>query len=101
MGAFDTTRPLVAAAAVGLARRALEEATKYSLERKTMGKAIAEHQAISFMLADMAIGVEASRNLVYKSSWLRDNKKSNTYYASMAKVCRSKTIFLSHPSLLI
>jgi acyl-CoA dehydrogenase len=86
MGAFDTTRPLVAAAAVGLARRALEEATKYSLERKTMGKVIAEHQAISFMLADMAMGVEAARNLVYKSSWLRDNKKSNTYYASMAKV---------------
>jgi len=85
MGAFDTTRPLVAAAATGLARRALEEATKYALERKTMGKPIAEHQAVSFMLADMAIGVEAARNLVYKSSWLRDNKKSNTYYASMAK----------------
>lgn len=85
MGAFDTTRPLVAAAATGLARRALEEATKYSLERQTFGKAIAEHQAVSFMLADMAIGVEAARNLVWKSSWLRDNKKSNTYYASMAK----------------
>ena len=92
MGAFDTTRPLVAAAAVGLARRALEEATQYALERKTMGKPIAEHQAIAFMLADMATGVEASRNLVYKSSWLRDNKKSNTYYASMAKVFIRKAI---------
>jgi len=86
MGAFDITRPLVAAAATGLARRALEEATKYALERKTMGKAIADHQAVAFMLADMAIGVDAARNLVYKASWLRDNKKSNTYYASMAKV---------------
>lgn len=86
MGAFDTTRPLVAAAATGLARRALEEATKYALERKTMGKAIADHQAISFMLADMAIGVDAARNLVHKSSWLRDNKMSNTFHASMAKV---------------
>jgi acyl-CoA dehydrogenase len=86
MGAFDTTRPLVAAAATGLARRALEEATKYALERKTMGKPIAEHQAVAFMLADIAIGVEAARNLVWKSSWLRDQGKSNTYYASMAKV---------------
>ena len=56
MGAFDITRPAVAAGAVGLARRALEEATKYSMERKTMGKMICEHQAVSFMLAEMAIG---------------------------------------------
>ena len=42
MGAFDQTRPPVAASAVGLARRAYEEALKYSLERKTMGKLIAE-----------------------------------------------------------
>jgi acyl-CoA dehydrogenase len=90
MGAFDTTRPLVAAAAVGLARRALDEATKYSLERNTMGKVIAEHQAVSFMLADMAIGVEASRNLVWKSSWLRDQGKKNTYYASIAKAYASE-----------
>ncbi|KAJ3214803.1 hypothetical protein HDU67_001189 [Dinochytrium kinnereticum] len=90
MGAFDTTRPLVAAAAVGLARRAYEEALKYSLERKTMGKPIAEHQAIAFMLADMAIGVEASRSLVWKSSWLRDNGQRNTLYASMAKAFASE-----------
>ena len=42
MGAFDKTRPPVAAGAVGLAQRALEEATKYAMERKTMGKVIAE-----------------------------------------------------------
>lgn len=85
MGAFDITRPLVAAAAVGLGRRALEEATKYSLERKTMGKPIAEHQAVAFMLADMATGVEAARSLVWKSAVLRDNGEKNTYFASMAK----------------
>ncbi|KAI8926446.1 acyl-CoA dehydrogenase/oxidase [Entophlyctis helioformis] len=90
MGAFDTTRPLVAAAATGLARRALEEATKYAIERKTMGKPIAEHQAIAFMLADMAIGVEAARNLVWKAAWLRDNGHRNTYYASMAKAYASE-----------
>ena len=85
MGAFDITRPLVASAAVGLGRRALDEATKYALERKTMGKPIAEHQAVAFMLADMAIGVEAARGLVYKSAYIRDQGKPNTYYASMAK----------------
>jgi acyl-CoA dehydrogenase len=85
MGAFDITRPLVAAGAVGLARRALEEATKYSLERKTMGKFIGEHQAVSFMLADMAIGVEAARNMTWKAAALRDLGQKNTYYASMAK----------------
>ncbi|KAI9342747.1 acyl-CoA dehydrogenase/oxidase [Zopfochytrium polystomum] len=90
MGAFDTTRPLVAAAAVGVARRALEEALKYSLERKTMGKPISEHQIIAFMLADMASGVEASRLLTWKSAWLRDNGQRNTLFASMAKAMASE-----------
>ncbi|KAI9206384.1 acyl-CoA dehydrogenase/oxidase [Polychytrium aggregatum] len=90
MGAFDITRPLIAAAAVGLARRALDEATKYSLERKTMGKPICEHQAIAFMLADMGIGVEAARGLVWKSASLKDNGQRNTQYAAMAKAFASE-----------
>ena len=69
MGAFDFTRPPVAAGAVGLARRAFDEATKYTLERKTMGKHIAEHQAVQFMLADMAIGVEVARLIVHRAAW--------------------------------
>ncbi|XP_033103987.1 medium-chain specific acyl-CoA dehydrogenase, mitochondrial-like, partial [Anneissia japonica] len=85
MGAFDKTRPPVAAGAVGLAQRALEEATKYSMERKTMGRYICEHQAVAFMLADMAIGIEASRLLTYRSSWEIDQGKRNTYFASIAK----------------
>lgn len=85
MGAFDKTRPPVAASAVGLARRALEEATKYSMERKTMGKPIFMHQAVSFMLADMAIGVESSRLAMYRSAWEVDQGRRNTYYASIAK----------------
>ncbi|KAI8809064.1 acyl-CoA dehydrogenase/oxidase [Cladochytrium replicatum] len=90
MEAFNTTRPLVAAAAVGLARRALEEATSYSLERKTMGKPIAEHQAVAFMLADMAIGVETARNIVWKASWQRDAGQKNTWAASVAKAYASE-----------
>ena len=85
MGAFDITRPAVAAGAVGLARRALEEATKYSMERKTMGKPICEHQAVAFMLADMAIGVESSRMMVWRAARMVDEGHRNTYYASIAK----------------
>lgn len=85
MGAFDKTRPPVAAGAVGLAQRALDEATKYAMERKTMGKAIFEHQAVAFMLADMAIGVETARLMMQRSAWEIDQGRRNTYYASIAK----------------
>jgi len=85
MGAFDHTRPLVAAAAVGLARSAYEHARVYALERKTMGRPIAHHQAVGFMLADMAKDIEAARMLVWKAAWMKDNGQRNTKYASMAK----------------
>ena len=61
MGAFDITRPLVASGAVGLAQRCLTEATKYAHDRKTFGVPIIQHQAISTMLAEMAIGTETAR----------------------------------------
>lgn len=85
MGAFDKTRPPVAAGAVGLAQRAFDEATKYSMERKTMGKFIAEHQAVSFILADMAIGIESARLAMQRSAWEIDQGRRNTYFASIAK----------------
>uniref|UniRef100_A0A8C6TPL0 Medium-chain specific acyl-CoA dehydrogenase, mitochondrial n=1 Tax=Neogobius melanostomus TaxID=47308 RepID=A0A8C6TPL0_9GOBI len=85
MGAFDKTRPPVAAGATGLAQRALEEATNYALERKTFGKLIAEHQAVSFMLAEMAMKVELARMAYQRSAWEVDQGRRNTYYASIAK----------------
>jgi len=85
MGAFDKTRPPVAAGAVGIGQRALDEATKYANERKAFGTAIVNHQAVSFMLADMAIGVEASRLAYMKSAWMADQGIRNTYFASIAK----------------
>nr|CCA27878.1 mediumchain specific acylCoA dehydrogenase putative [Albugo laibachii Nc14] len=85
MQAFDITRPPVAIISVGLARRAFEEAQKYSMERKTMGAPIATHQAVSFMLADMATGIEAGRMLSYRAAYELDCGRSNTLYASMAK----------------
>lgn len=86
MQAFDFTRPPVAIAAVGLARRATDEATQYARERKTMGKPIAQHQAIAFLLAEMAAGVEACRLMTYRAGWEIDEGRRNTYYASCAKM---------------
>lgn len=85
MGTFDKTRPPVAAGAVGLAQRCLDEALKYSLERKTFGVPIVSHQAVSFMLADMAIGVETARLAYLMSAWETDQGRRNSYYASIAK----------------
>jgi acyl-CoA dehydrogenase len=85
MKAFDHTRPLVAAAAVGLGRAAMEHAIAYAKERKTFGKPIAEHQAIAFMLADMASDVEASRLLVWRAGWEIDQGRRNTLFAAYAK----------------
>ncbi|KAG5334699.1 ACADM protein, partial [Acromyrmex charruanus] len=86
MKTFTRTRSPVAAAATGLAQRALDEATKYALERKTFGKPIAEHQVIAFMLADMTIGVETSRMAWMKAAWAADKNLSNaTMLASIAK----------------
>ncbi|XP_050817009.1 medium-chain specific acyl-CoA dehydrogenase, mitochondrial isoform X4 [Gopherus flavomarginatus] len=85
MGAFDKTRPPVAAGAVGLAQRALDEATRYALERKTFGKPIIEHQAVSFMLAEMAMKVELARLACQRAAWEIDVGRRNTYFASIAK----------------
>ncbi|XP_039286680.1 probable medium-chain specific acyl-CoA dehydrogenase, mitochondrial [Nilaparvata lugens] len=85
METFDKTRPPVAAGAVGLAQRALDEASKYALERKAFGVPIAMHQAVAFMLADMAIGVETSRLAWQRSAWEVDQGRRNTYFASIAK----------------
>ncbi|XP_035434535.1 probable medium-chain specific acyl-CoA dehydrogenase, mitochondrial isoform X2 [Spodoptera frugiperda] len=91
MGAFDKTRPPVAAGATGLAQRALTEATKYALERKTFGVPIARHQAVAFMLADMAIGVETARLAWMKAAWMADHGVRNTVLASVAK-CHASEI---------
>lgn len=85
MYAFDHSRPVVAAAAVGLARGAMEHAIQYASERKTFGVPIAKHQAVSFMIADMAMNVEAARMLVWKSAWKTDQGQSNTLEAAYAK----------------
>jgi acyl-CoA dehydrogenase len=85
MRVFDKSRPPVAAAATGLARRALDEAVKYAGERMTFGQPIYQHQGVGFILADMKIRAEAARDLAWKAAWLVDNGKRNTTEAAIAK----------------
>jgi acyl-CoA dehydrogenase len=85
MLAFDHSRPVVAAAAVGLAQGAMLHAVRYATERKTFGVPIAQHQSINFMIADMAMNIEAARLLVWKSAWKTDRGERNTLEAAYAK----------------
>lgn len=85
MKVFDKSRPTVAAGAVGVAQRALDEAIKYARERVTMGQPIWQHQAIGHMIADMTMQVEAARMLVWRSAWDYDNGNRNTTSAAIAK----------------
>jgi acyl-CoA dehydrogenase len=85
MNVFDYSRPTVAAGAVGVAQRALDEAVQYAKERESMGKPIWQHQAIGHMVADMAIQVEAARLLVWKAAWAVESGLRNTTAAAFAK----------------
>jgi acyl-CoA dehydrogenase len=85
MMTLDRTRPGVAAMATGIARAAFEFATEYSKQRVQFGVPIAMHQAIQFMIADMATEIEASRLLAWQSAVLLDQGKRNTLQSSHAK----------------
>jgi len=90
MDALEVGRVNVAARGVGIAQRALELALRYSQERKTFGKQIADHQAIQFKLADMATKVEAARLLMLKSARLKDAGERSDLEAGMAKLYASE-----------
>ncbi|MEI8254244.1 MAG: acyl-CoA dehydrogenase family protein [Deltaproteobacteria bacterium] len=85
MKTFDRSRPWIAAGALGVMRRALDESRGYALERKTFGVPIANHQAIQFMLADMAIKYEATRLLCHKAAWMVDQGKIDSVISAYAK----------------
>lgn len=85
MSAFDHTRPPVAAGAVGVARSAMEHSVRYAKERKTFGRPLHEHQAIAFMIADMARDISAARHLVRHAAWIIDSGGRNTMEAAFAK----------------
>ncbi len=91
MQVFDRSRPSVSAAAVGVARRALEESVNYAKTRKSWGKPIWQYQAIGHKIADMAMEVEAARLLVWKSAWAVDTGMRNTVASAFAKAYAADT----------
>src|SRR4051812_31183195 len=87
---LESGRINVAAQSTGVARAALEAALAYANERRSMGKALIEHQAVNFRLADMATGVEAARQLYLHAARLRDAGAPCIKEASMAKLFASE-----------
>ena len=83
---LDGGRISIAALSLGIAQAALEEAVKYAKERETFGRPIANHQAIQWMLADMATEIHAARLMIYHSAWLKDQGKPVTKAGGMAKL---------------
>lgn len=91
LGLLDGGRIGIAAQATGIAQRALEEATSYSKEREQFGRPICKFQAIQFMLADMAMRVDAARLLTLRSAWAKDAGKPYSLEAATAKLYASET----------
>ncbi len=75
----------IASQALGIAQGAMERAVAYAKERKAFGKTLANHQAIAFKIADMAVKIENARNLCLKAAWLKDNHMPITVASAMAK----------------
>ncbi|MBN1932025.1 MAG: acyl-CoA dehydrogenase family protein [Desulfobacterales bacterium] len=91
LAALDTGRMGIAAQAVGIAQAALEEAVRYAKQRRQFGVAIAKHQAVQMMIADMATQLDAARLLVYRAAVLRDKGKPFSQASAMAKNYASET----------
>ena len=88
--ALDGGRIGVAAQALGIAQAAFETAVKYSQQRQQFGKAISEFQAIQWMIAEMAVSIDAARLLVYRAAVAKDTKKYFSKEAAMAKLFASE-----------
>src|SRR5208283_366070 len=90
MKTFDHSRPEIGAIATGVAQRALDECLKYSKQRSAFGQPIANFQALQFMMADMAVSIEAMRLLTYKAAWLVDQGEFPNVISSYAKLFGSE-----------
>jgi butyryl-CoA dehydrogenase len=90
LATLDGGRIGIAAQALGIAQRALEESLKYAKEREAFGSKIADFQAIQWKLADMATEIEAARLLTYKVARLKDGGQKHTYESSVAKLFASE-----------
>jgi alkylation response protein AidB-like acyl-CoA dehydrogenase len=83
---LDGGRVTIGAMAIGLAQTAYESAIRYAQERESFGRPIGSYQSVSNMIADMAVGLEASRLLVYKAAWLKEQGKPFSKEAAIAKL---------------
>jgi alkylation response protein AidB-like acyl-CoA dehydrogenase len=90
MSTLNGGRIGIAAQALGIAAGALDLAVRYARERKAFGKPIAEHQAIQFKLADMAMKVDAARHMVHHAAWVKDQGGNFVKEAAMAKLFASR-----------
>jgi butyryl-CoA dehydrogenase len=90
MASLDGGRIGIACQAIGIARAALERSVAYAKERKSFGVPIAEHQAIQFMLADMATQIDAARLLAWRAATLKDRGVRHTMESSIAKLYASE-----------
>ena len=90
LAVLDGGRIGIAALSVGLAQAAFEEAVRYAKERHTFGHAIAEHQGISWKLAEGATQIHAARLMVYFAAWLKSQGQPFTKEAAMAKMFASE-----------
>ena len=86
---LNSMRPTVGARGVGLAEGAASYALEWARERKAFGNAVIDFEAIQFMFADMAIQIEAARNLVYKAAWLVDQGKYTREYAHNLSIAKA------------
>ncbi|HXM96495.1 MAG TPA: acyl-CoA dehydrogenase family protein [Candidatus Dormibacteraeota bacterium] len=91
MATLDVFRTSVAAAALGFARRALEEALRRATSRKMFGQTLADLQLTQAKLAGMATGIDAAALLTYRAAWLRDMGRGVTVEAAMAKMTATET----------
>lgn len=85
LGTLDRARPMTAAGAVGIARRALMEAVQYAKKRQQFGQPLASQEAIQFKLADMATNIEAARLLAWQAAWMADQGLPQSKQSAMSK----------------
>ncbi|MCB1510634.1 MAG: acyl-CoA dehydrogenase family protein, partial [Hyphomicrobiaceae bacterium] len=88
MEALNTSRPLIGARGVGLAQGAMDLAVEFVKERQAFGQSVSDYQGVRWMIADMAIQIEASRNLVYRAAQAADDGVSGKELATLAAIAK-------------
>ena len=92
LATLDHTRPTIGAQAVGIAQGALDVAVAYVRERKQFGRKLAEFQALQFMIADMAMQIEAARTLVYQAAAATERGDANKGFLASAAKCLASDV---------